>query len=96
MNIDLIPDPTQKYVETTGFSMCSDGVCIENYCIIFDRKKGIKIPLLTPDARLYYQLIPKDLLIVMLKTYLPEINSMAIPEKKKAKVVIKRKRKIHK
>ena len=95
MNIVLNPGPTQKYVETTGFSNFLDGVCIDNHCIIFDVKKGIKIPLMTPDSRVYYQIIPKDMLIAMLKAYLPEINNMTLPEKKKAKVIMKRKRKVH-
>lgn len=94
MNVD---NNIGEYVETTRFER-TDVPSNSKYSEIlinFDPEKGIKIPLMTPDLRVYFQLIPKDMLIEMLKTYLPEINNMNIPEKKKAKVTIKRKRKVH-
>lgn len=93
MNTDNIGE----YVETTGFER-TDVPSNSKYSEIlinFDPEKGIKIPLMTPDSRVYFQLISKDMLIAMLKAYLPEINNMTLPEKKKAKVIMKRKRKVH-
>ena len=71
MNVDNIGE----YVETTGFER-TDVPSNSKYSEIlinFDPEKGIKIPLMTPDSRVYFQLIPKDMLIAMLKAYLPEI-----------------------
>ena len=71
MSIDNIGE----YVETTGFER-TDVPSNSKYSEIlinFDPEKGIKIPLMTPDARVYFQLIPKDMIIEVLKTYLPEI-----------------------
>ena len=71
MNADNIGE----YVETTRFER-TDVPSNSKYSEIlinFDPEKGIKIPLMTPDSRVYFQLIPKDMLIEVLKTYLPEI-----------------------
>lgn len=71
MNVDNIGE----YVETTGFER-TDVPSNSKYSEIlinFDPEKGIKIPLMTPDSRVYFQLIPKDMIIEMLKAYLPEI-----------------------
>lgn len=71
MNVDNIGE----YVETTGFER-TDVPSNSKYSEIlinFDPAKGIKIPLMTPDSRVYFQLIPKDMIIEMLKAYLPEI-----------------------
>ena len=99
--IDKIVDNNiGEYVETTGFER-TDVPSNSKYSEIlinFDPEKGIKIPLMTPDSRVYFQLISKDMLIEMLKAYLPEINSNLTHHVmgKKAKVVLKRKRKTHK
>lgn len=71
MNADNIGE----YVETTGFER-TDVPSNSKYSEIlinFDPEKGIKIPLMTPDSRVYFQLIPKDMIIEMLEIYLPEI-----------------------
>lgn len=64
----------------------------------FIPERGVFIPIVTHDKCLTFQLIPKSVLIEILKAYLPEINSNLTNSVigKKAKVVLKRKRKTHK